>query len=730
MTLSSSTALAASAILVTVLVSGAAGARALQPAFAPSGLIAAGTNPCSFAVARLDGDENPDVAVTNCRSDSVAILLGDGGGHFRRAAGSPVAAGDGPNSIFSADFNGDGKADLAVANGNPSGITILLGNGSGGFVSAAGSPVSVVGRPNDVSAADFNDDGKVDLAVAAEHWISILLGDGSGHFGVGPGSPRPAGGRSGPDDVTVADFDQNGNPDLAVSTVDPMQITVLLGEGNGSVRNATTIRAGLKAVGDFNGDGKPDLAAVTQGSALGRYRATVLRGTGSGRFAAAPGLRMEGQFWSTKAVGVDLNGDHKLDLAFHNYGSTMSVLLGDGSGRLHLASDSSLPLPAWSSASGEIAAEDLNRDGQADLVLPIHRSFLRGGEGGLAILWPTPSGPTIVPGGSFPARGDPVLSTRTRISGLSADGKRAALVTNRTNRCGSFHIAVWTPPRRMSRTFNSECGDGVSQVALGAGQVAWIDRGGGNSLELKLTAASLPGGKPRRIEWAINGDRAGGDPKGDWVGQLLGGGPLLAYNRWSIVCEVPQGQGCDESTPTLRLTKHQLVRVVAGRRVVIKRGPASYPMAALGGGRIAIESAGALDIVAPNGQQVAQVPAVNDNPPRAVALTRTHLAVLRTFTLDLSEPTTGRVTKSIPLGRAASLQLGGVNSTLALLQSSRRLVLVRLNDGKLISLFLRSKSDVDASLTTAGLFYAYNLPRGRAKGRIVFEPVAKLLARF
>ena len=121
---------------------------------------------------------------------------------------------------------------------------------------------------------------------------------------------------------------------------------------------------------------------------------------------------------------------------------------------------------------------------------------------------------------------------------------------------------------------------------------------------------------------------------------------------------------------------------------------------------------------------------MTDNPPRAIALSRTRLAVLRTFTLDLYEPATGSQAKSIPLGAADALQLAGVNSTLAVLRSPRRLIVVRLRDGKLISLALRTKSHVDAKLTSAGLFYAYNVRRGRAKGRIVFEPTAKLLARF
>jgi hypothetical protein len=92
----------------------------------------------------------------------------------------------------------------------------------------------------------------------------------------------------------------------------------------------------------------------------------------------------------------------------------------------------------------------------------------------------------------------------------------------------------------------------------------------------------------------------------------------------------------------------------------------------------------------------------------------------------------GTKVRSIALGPAAALGLVGVNSRLVLLRGPRRLVLVRLSDGRLISLPLRTSASsiVDAKLTTAGLFYAYNVARGSARGRIVFEPTARLLARF
>jgi hypothetical protein len=273
----------------------------------------------------------------------------------------------------------------------------------------------------------------------------------------------------------------------------------------------------------------------------------------------------------------------------------------------------------------------------------------------------------------------------------------------------------------------------VDELALGDGQVAWISRSGGNTLELMVNAARLSGGAPRRIEHAFNGAGAGGDPKGQWVGQLLGGGSLLAYNGWSVVCDSPDEFACDEGRATLSVTDERIVRISAGRRAVVKRGAGSRPLSAVGGGRMALESEGAVTILGPSGARVATIPASPGSPTRAIALSRTRLAVTRTFTLDLYNPATGAKAKSISLGPAAALQLVGVNSTLALLRGPRRLVLVRLRDGKLISLPLpagRAASIIDTKLTDAGLFYAYNVFRPSKRGRIVFEPTPRLLARF
>ena len=728
-TRSRSAVLVAAAFLLAAFVTAAAGADRADPSFVPSGLIEAGGIPCAFTVAKLDGDANPDLAAANCYADSLTVLLGDGAGHFRGAPGSPTRVGKTPTFVESADLNGDGKADLALSNDGSKDITVLLGDGSGRFSPAPGSPIAVGGGPRAFAIADLNGDGRLDLAVPIPNRVAILLGDGTGRFGSAPGSPLVVPQRSGPGRVTVAEFNGDGKPDLAVSTTDPRRIEILAGDGVGGFRSIAMLNAGLKAVADFNGDAKPDLAVATRASSRAPYKATVLLGTGTGRFSAAPGLVVKGQFWSTEAVATDLNADQKLDLAYRDDSGTVTLLFGDGRGRLRPAVDSSLPLPAFSDGGFDFTAGDMNRDGQTDLVVSVHQVVERGGKYGLAILWRAPSAPAIGPGGSFPSRRDPIFSTRAPIWALAGDGRRAAVVTARNRPCGPVRIVVWTAPGRTSRSFAHRCiGDGVTQVALGGGQVGWLQKGGGNDLELIVTAAQLSGGKPRQIEFTTNGNRAGGDPRGGWLGELLGGGPLLAYDSWTITCDVPDGEGCDSSR--LIVSRQRLVRIVARRRKVVKQGPAAYALAAVGGGRMAVESNGTITVMTPKGSRVSAVAPVVDNPPRAAALSRTRLAVLRTFTLDIYAPATGRQTKSIPLGSAATLQLAGVNSGLALLRSARRLVLVRLRDGKLISLALRSKTNVDAKLTSAGLVSAYNVRRGRARGRIVFEPTARLLARF
>ena len=640
-------------------VAAATGAGGADPSFAPSGPIPVGHLPFSVVAPDLNGDGKVDLAVANRDSNDVTVLLGNGAGGFSAAPGSPIKLGPrDPVSLVTADLNGDGRPDLAVANYTSKDVSVLLGDGAGGFSAAPGSPVRVAGHPLSVTAADLNGDGKVDLVIPAyKNVISILLGDGLGRFAAASGSPIAVG--SDPSSA-IADFNRDGKPDLAVTRVASddvgIQVRVLLGNGTGGFRRA----------------GSP--IAVVYNEAAGAV--------------------------------ADLNGDHKSDLAVSSFGVT--VLLGNGAGRFRPAVDSPFPAPGVA-----IAAADLNGDGKPDLAVT-------GPNDAVTIMFQTPSTPAAVPGGVLPGRRDAVFSTRGQITKLAVDGNQVAAAT--AGRSG--RVVVWTAPGRKSRSFKT--GEvGADELALGGGQVAWIGSEHGNLLHLFLHVAKLSGRTAKEIDEGGSTD----DGVGDWVGQLLGDGPLLAYNSWKVVCD--SGEGCPPGQ--VRLSGQKLVRISAGRRLVVKRGAGSYPLSAVGGGRMALESAGAVTVLAPRGYRVATVPAVAGNPPRAVALSRTRLVIARTFTLDLYDPATGAKAKSLPLGPAAALKLAGVNSKLALLRGPRRLVLVRLSDGKLISFPLRSgtaKRFVDARLDGAGLFYAYNVLRGSAKGRIVFEPTAKLLARF
>jgi FG-GAP-like repeat len=703
-------------------------AKTANPSFAPDGAVPVGDFPAHVATADINDDGKADLAVANSASNDVTILLATGAGDFSAASGSPLRVGGEPSSIAAADVDGDGKADLAVANNTSDTVTVLLGDGDGSFSPAADSPLKVFGPPLGVTAADLNGDRRVDLAVPTyQKGVVVLLGTGAGRFAPAPGSPIAV--NDPQPSVAVGDFNRDGNRDLTIAST--QGTSIVLGDGTGRFGAAAAVQTargpdqGVLGVADFNRDRKADLAVTNVASDLLTLHFRVLLGNGAGGFRPAPGPSIAVGPSQVGGAVADFNGDRKTDVAVTNLAlNNVTVLLGNGAGGFRAATDS--PFAALRGSS--IAAADLNEDGKVDLAVA---------GGALTILLQTSSTPAVVHGRALPGRADAVFSTRGRITKLAVDGNRVAVVTTKIDgACG--RVVVWTAPGRKSTSFKPAylgCfGDGIGEVALGGGQVAWIERGGGNDLELSVMAAKLSGGAAKQIDYVTNGDRAGGNPSGDWVGRLVGGGAVLAYNSWRAVCDLPPDYGCVDYQPwEFHFADKKLVQVSAARRLVVKHGPDSYPLRAVGGGRIAVESAGAVNVLAPSGARVATVAAVDGNPPRAIALSRTRLAVLRTFTLDLYDPATGAEAKSLPLGPAAALQLAGVNAKLALLRGPHRLVLVRLSDGKLISFPLASGTTtrvVGTGLTGPGLIYALNTPRLSSKGRIVFEPTAKLLARF
>ena len=331
--------------------------------------VAVGVNPHVAAVADFNGDGKPDLAVANANDNTVTILLGNGTGGFTAAPGSPVAVGAGPFSVAAGDFNGDGEADLVVTNSVGNSVSILLGNASGGFAPAPGSPVAVGTTPSSAAVADLNGDGKADLAVANSdgNSVSVLLGNGTGGFTAAPGSPLTVG--TYPFSVVAGDFNGDGKTDLAMVNARGNSVSILLGNGTGGFTAApgSPITVGnfpsSATTGDFNGDGKADLAVAD----FNGSNVSVLLGNGDGTFTAAAG--------SPVAVGTnpysiktaDFNGDGKADLATANFAdNTLSVLLGNGSGGFTAVPGSPVAVGA---GPDSLTAADVNGDARPDLIV-------------------------------------------------------------------------------------------------------------------------------------------------------------------------------------------------------------------------------------------------------------------------------------------------------------------------------------------------------------------------
>ncbi|MCI0456649.1 MAG: FG-GAP-like repeat-containing protein [Gemmataceae bacterium] len=295
--------------------------------FQPARNFAAGSGADSVAVADFNGDHQPDLAVANLLDDTVSVLLGQGDGTFRPPRN--FAAGERPSSVAVGDFNRDGVLDLAVSD-FATNLSVLLGNGDGTFQAARNFRPGG-GSPAGVTVGDFNGDGRPDLATANSFdfgnlglGVSVLLGIGDGTFG--PHQDFAVG--SGPTDIQVGDFNRDGRPDLAVANSGggSTTVSVLLGNGDGTFQAPRDFVTGpgptAVAVSDFDGDGQPDLVVTSLGVGV-----SLLLGTGTGTFQPARNFRA-GVAPEAGAVG-DFNGDGRPDVAVANEGdNTLSVLLG------------------------------------------------------------------------------------------------------------------------------------------------------------------------------------------------------------------------------------------------------------------------------------------------------------------------------------------------------------------------------------------------------------------
>jgi hypothetical protein len=358
-------------LLVCVGVALTLGVAALFAASAPSFAAArsyeTGRGPVSVALGDLNGDGKPDLATANAAApptggSTVSVLVNEGVGSFQARRVYPT--GLEPESVAIGDLNGDGKPDLATANDLGETVSVLLNRGNGSF--RLKHDYATGDHPSSVAIGDLNGDGKADLVTAniVAFTVSVLLNRGDGSFqakldyetGRAPGS------------LAIGDLNGDGKPDLATASVagdGTNTISVLANKGDGSfeakVDYATGNGPSSVAIGDLNGDHKPDL--VTANGANAANTVSVLANRGDGSFQA----RLDyptGRSPISVAIG-DLNGDGKPDLATTNHeeASTVSVLVNRGDGSFQANLDYRTGRFPESVAIG-----DLNGDGQADLA--------------------------------------------------------------------------------------------------------------------------------------------------------------------------------------------------------------------------------------------------------------------------------------------------------------------------------------------------------------------------
>src|SRR3989442_9323806 len=370
------------------------------PSPAPARDYAVGAGPYSVAVGDLNGDGRLDLVVANSLANTVSVLLGNGDGTFQAARNFDAGLGSGPIWVVVVDINGDGKADVLLANEMRHSLVVLLGIGEGtlqppmNFDTAGNLPESI-------AVGDFNGDGKLDVAVAHFYStnVTVLLGNGDGTF-----QPAYVVATFAPNmnliPVAVGDLNGDGKLDLVTASVTTTMVAVMLGNGDGTFQppQITPFVGDPESImiRDFNGDRKMDLALPNDDSP----DAKVAGFLGNGDGTLQPVQRFSvGAMESESLAAGDFNGDGKLDLVFANAGTNnISVLLGNGDGTFRPA----LTFPVGN-RNEFVAIGDFNGDGTLDVAGASYNTNTVGGVmgngGGTFANLPPAATPVLSPGG-------------------------------------------------------------------------------------------------------------------------------------------------------------------------------------------------------------------------------------------------------------------------------------------------------------------------------------------
>lgn len=291
-----------------------------------------------------------------------------------------LPAGAHASIVTAADVNRDSRPDLVIANLEADEVTILLNEGSGRFRPALGSPLKSGSQPNDFAIADFNHDGNPDIAIVNTQtpFISIFLGDGRGAFSPASGSPIRTDSYPHPHGVTAGDFTGRGAIDLMTDSWGHNQIEMLIGDGRGGFAVGPLFGVGKRPYqrlrsADLNGDGKPDIVTTN----LDGDSVTVLLGDGQGGFREATGSPFKTAPAPWEVAIADVNRDGKPDLVIIPYDrdaktrageANVTILIGDGTGRFTPLAGSPFSLGGCAQPT-QVAAADLTGGRLLDIAV-------------------------------------------------------------------------------------------------------------------------------------------------------------------------------------------------------------------------------------------------------------------------------------------------------------------------------------------------------------------------
>jgi hypothetical protein len=472
------------------------------PSFGASGipqLESEGTLYYGMLAGDFDGDGFEDVIVN--QGLVLEVIRGLGNGSFQYPVDYTIPASTEAYGEIMADFNNDGRLDVALSNYSKGVINVFLANPDGTLQTPLQDPLG--SGYNYSAAADFNGDGKLDMVVGVPPGVKILLGNGDGTFKTPISVPLVNSATS----VAVGDFNRDGIPDIAAGNFvsgggqDPY-VSILLGKGDGTFAPHVDYTVGRApedmTVADFNGDGYPDIVVID--GAVDYPTFYVLLNNGDGTFApAVANVGTLGIPYDTVTSG-DFNGDGKIDLAFFTsdycLNDCLQIFLGNGDGTFQPPLRYGAQLNYSGGFVGTLTVGDFNRDGMLDIASPT-------GQGPFVFIQTPGPSPTIEEGSlNF---GSEAVGSQTQAIGLALYDPGSYIITvNTASTTGDFQvpsnvqcvmggseeecgISVWfTPTEAGTRT-------GTLQINSSGGTqyVSLVGTGTAGTAAVTLNPASL-----------------------------------------------------------------------------------------------------------------------------------------------------------------------------------------------------------------------------------------------